>query len=115
MLKHVCSLSALILTSSPVLADTVRLGNIYSGGFDMIVDGAVMSGAGGGNIGGSYGVIDGVQYNFGRGSDSGLVVVRKWTEVLARRRVRRRAAVRTWPSRYWRGRTRSVISRSAKE
>jgi hypothetical protein len=53
-----------MLASAAAQADTVTVGNTYSGAFDMIVNGSVDAGVGGGNVGGSSGVIGGVTYNW---------------------------------------------------
>lgn len=54
---------ALVLAAATARADSVYLGGTYSGTLSMIVDGSPI-GEGGGNIGGSSGVVGGQSFNF---------------------------------------------------
>jgi len=56
-------LLAALLAGGPARADSVYVGTSYSGSFSMVVDGVARS-EGGGNIGGSTGVIGGVSVSF---------------------------------------------------
>jgi hypothetical protein len=66
MNKLMLSILGLTLAGGAARAqtDTVTVGSTYSGGFDMLVYGNVDAGVGGGNVGGSTGVINGVTYNW---------------------------------------------------
>ncbi len=60
---HILPLLALPLWGGPARADSVYVGTTYSGSFSMVVDGAAVT-DGGGNIGGSTGMIGGVNVSF---------------------------------------------------
>lgn len=57
------ALAAMTAVAAPARGDTITVGNTYSGNFSMLING-VASTEGGGSVGGSYGVINGVTTPF---------------------------------------------------